>query len=541
MRLDLPVLGRSTARLLTRSGPVRRRHRDDQPDLFGPRTGGGHWADHYARLLVARHPGDHRIVIQTSMSPSGAFHVGNLRDTACAVLVQRALWHLGRAAVILLSFDDYDPGRASVSCPELAHLTGRPLADGGVPVRSACTLYVAELVALGWAPAGLLSAAQAGDETVTWLVHHQAERYRAGTYVALQRRYQREAATLAGLLKVASPEALFRVYCQNCGRNSTDILELEEGHVRYSCRSCGSLWTTTDPSAVKPAWALDWTLRVAHEGIDCEPAGADHTSSGSTMDRTRPLYDEFLRRPRPVIVPYGFVRSAGAMAKISGSRGGGPTPTDLLAVLSGPMILWWYARLDSRSDLRVGLDLASLTAWYDGYDRFLSRAPGRPGGSDNQLLRLVQPDLEDTGLPGWRRIVGLLQARCFRVETVVAELAGGTAPASDALRNRVRRCQAWLSGPGREHCWLVAHADERPVSDDEAALLRDGDRLAATWTRATYALLYRALFRTHSGPPLRVLRELFGEAAIIGAIRRREEAPLLAIVHADLGEHFHAR
>ncbi|MET9942939.1 hypothetical protein ABZ086_34395 [Streptomyces halstedii] len=47
----------------------------------------------YARRLADRHPPHHRVLIQTSMSPSGYFHVGNFRDTVCAHLVHRALRH----------------------------------------------------------------------------------------------------------------------------------------------------------------------------------------------------------------------------------------------------------------------------------------------------------------------------------------------------------------------------------------------------------------------------------------------------------------
>jgi lysyl-tRNA synthetase, class I len=487
-----------------------------QDDLFGPVPAAPHWSISYARMLTARHPPRHRILIQTSMSPSGPFHVGNLRDTACAVLVHRAILSLGRSSSVLLSFDDYDPVRTGPA-------QGFPLADVGTSASSACVDYTCALIALGWAPPDLVesSANQSISGDGDWRIHYQAARYRSGTYRLLQRRFQRKASKLARLLKVSQAEALFAVYCENCGLNKTDILSLTSSRVRYACRSCGGMWTTRDLSVVKPSWALDWALRVAYEGIDCEPAGADHTSAGSTMDRTVPIYQRFLRLPRPVIVPYGVVRGLDG-AKFSGSRKVGLTPADLLSVLTGPMVLWWFARAAPSSDLRIGLTFSAMSRWYDEYDRFLMRL-GTPSTSDRDasLATLVDADLLEIDLPGWRRIVGLLHARCYDVEAAMAALwpREQFGASADVLRARLRRALLWIARFGLDQSWLMKHRAAGPVTAAETGELLRGNQLTDGWDRTRYELAYRALFGTHSGPPLRVLIKQFGEETIVDALR----------------------
>ncbi|MFI7536489.1 hypothetical protein [Streptosporangium sp. NPDC049376] len=484
-------------------------------DLFQQDHTQPHWAYHYARRLIDRHGPERRVVIQTSMSPTGWFHVGNFRDTACAYLVHRALERLGRRSSILLSFDDYDPVRPAQAAAqsELAGYGTRPLGAVTERSRRICRRYIDELKRMGICPA----EADADGRTPAgspWQTHYQYERYLSGTYVPLQRRYLRGARKLAKLLDQA-PEHLFTVYCEQCGRGSTRNLRLGHDRVRYACESCGALATTRRVELVKPSWALDWTLRVTHERIDCEPAGQDHCSAGSTMDRTQPIYRGYLRAHQPVIVPYGLVRQFGDRGKVSGSRGGGMTVGDLLRVMPPRLVLFLYGRPNCLSDMRLGLDRASFLGAYDAYDRFLAEV--REGDPKAVALHeLIDGDGDTAPLPRMRAVLGLLHSHSYDAERVVA-LTGGTPEVAE----RVGHALAWLAGYGR--CWI----DE--VSDAEPGPLLAGDALPERWDRASYRDLYLTLFGTESGPPLRRLDRTFGRDAIVAAVhayRDRAERPL---------------
>ncbi|MER7044062.1 nucleotidyl transferase family protein [Streptomyces jumonjinensis] len=508
-------------------------------ELFAQDRDAPHWAVDYARRLADRHPPERRVLIQTSMSPTGYFHIGNFRDTVCAHLVHRALARLGRRSAILLSFDDYDPVRESQAArdPELADCAGRPLAARRERAARICRAYVAELRAVGILPPD----ADADGHTPPgshWRTHYQRDRYLAGEYETLQRRYQRDAGRLARLLGRADGDGrdLFAVYCLQCGRNTTEIHRLDARAARYRCLSCGAALTARFPGDVKPSWALDWTLRVAHERIDCEPAGQDHCSAGSTMDRTRPLYEDYLRTPQPVIVPYGLVRTEHGDGKISGSRGGGPYVRDLLAVFPAPLVLWLYARRNCLSDLRLGFGRALFLGAYDEFDRFVRRAGADDRARTLWELLTDEPYADRAALPGMRSVLGALYAHGCDRDAALREL----------LRRHPEADRELLSArTGHALAWLALHGDPpygepEPAAPAGAAVGELAARLAGPsgpgsrpgarpMSREECREIYRALLGADHGPRLDTLAEVFTPRALADALtayRDRGERPL---------------
>lgn len=516
--------------LATRWRSIRRlRSGDATPrtyaDLFRQDHSFDHWSIDYATRLVRRHPPDHPILIQTSMSPSGPFHVGNFRDTACAYLVHRALTQLGRRSTILLSFDDYDPIRPAQAArdPELRDHAGQ--AQGALVERATrlCRTYLDELRRLD---IGLAGSDTDGSASPQWIVHYQRDRYQTNTYRRLQNRYLRGATQLARLLGTADERDLFAVYCERCHRNTTDVHAIGPDRVQYRCRSCQSVRSTTDLGVVKPIWALDWTLRVAHEGIDCEPAGQDHCSAGSTMDRTRVIYQRFLDRPQPIIVPYGLVRRVDEKSKISGSRSGALTLSDLLAVMPPIMILWLYGRGNCLSDFRLGLDAASMARAYAEFDRFTASI-----GEDRRattLHRLFTDDPPPRGVAPWSTVLGALHSASYDRQVALDDLVGSH-PLADGerLAERIEHAHAWLSTHGRPRTWIVAAAG--PNGQPAAKHWNHG-----RWDRAHYQSIYQRLFGTESGPPLRRLEQQFGRATLVEAFDHPDPHPLRSTVLANL-------
>lgn len=534
---------------------TRRRTGGSHRDLFAQDSSAPHWAFDYARRLADRHPPHHRVLIQTSMSPTGHFHIGNFRDTVCAHLVHRALTRLGRRSAILLSFDDYDPVRESQAArdPQLADCAGRPLAVRGERATGICRTYLAELRAVGILP----PAADVDGRTPpgsSWQTHYQRERYLAGEYEVIQRRYQRDAGKLAELLGRRSGDGpdLFAVYCLQCGRNTTEIHGLDATAARYACRACGARLTVRSPGAVKPSWALDWTLRVAHEHIDCEPAGQDHCSAGSTMDRTRPLFERYLNTPQPVIVPYGLVRGDGGAGKISGSLGGGPYVRDLLTVFPAPLVLWLYARRNCLSDLRLGFGRAAYLGAYDAFDRFVSSADGGADRADDgaddgdgdarartlwELLTDEDP-ARRAALPRMRTVLGALYGHGYDRPAALRHLARQHPHAEpESLAERVGHALAWAAIHGRrpyEGAAAPAPAGAGTAVDTLIGQLAHhqgpgAPRADRPRTRADFRQIYAALFGTGHGPRLDTLTDAFTPpvlAQALTAYRDRGEQPL---------------
>ncbi len=497
--------------------------------LMQREKGHSHWAHEYAARLMRQVAPEGTALIQSSMSPTGAFHIGNFRDTATAYLVHRAVRAAGRRSRVLLSFDDFDPVRRRPA-ELVAGSASRPLAER--PASAAiCHDYLDELRAMGLcppaaAPPGHGAPVRGRGAAGTWQTHFQAERYRAGEYLVVQRRFLRDRRRIARHLGVAQPEKLFAPYCLQCGRNTTTVVAAGRGAVRYGCRSCGAYVHTADLRDVKPVWALDWAMRVVHEGIDCEPAGHDHCSAGSTMDRTQPLYTQYLRHPQPVIVPYGLVRQDADRGKISGSRGGGLRVRDLLRLLPPPLILWMYAVPDVRADLRVSLAPSAVLRLYDEYDRFTAAA-ALGAGRARDLWSLLSDEAPPGPSPGFRRTLGALSACLFDVASTTRQLidadAGARHPtdrAVQATRSRVElawRAAGYWPRPG----WLPAVPVDPDIGARDAAaraFMAQGPR--ARLDRSGYRAVYAVLFGGLEGPSVRGLVARFGAAAVLEALQR---------------------
>ncbi len=463
------------------------------------RNGFAHWADDYADRVLARvetRGVSRQAVVQSSMSPSGAFHVGNLRDTVTAYLVVRALADRGHRARLILAFDDYDAvhdGKAGQG--PLRDLVGAPMSDAHEHARRVCRDFITELKHLGICPVAADPDGR-GDELPDWSVRYQSECYRAGTYVPWQRLLLARRRVLARTLGLRS-DRLFRPYCRSCGRNTTRLLTLSPGKVVYGCTRCGARHRERDPRSVKPSWTVDWMLRVVAEGIDCEPAGQDHCAAGSTMDRTFAVFPDLFGRPQPVIVPYGLVRQCGR-GKVSGSRGGGLRATDLLMVMPPTMVLWLFARVEARRDLRLCLDLATLNRWHREYDAFLNsvRTGDRQASRLWHLLSGGEPDPAPRRAFGFRGAAGRVSSHFFDLGAATAGLSEAAAP-----RPRIRAGVAGRTGtrprlvsPGATAATSWARRQPAVLSDLPVDLLRDplpaGHYHAIAW----------ALFGTSTAP-----------------------------------------
>lgn len=488
-----------------------------------------HWAYYYARKLLSR-PISGPIKIQTSMSPTGYFHIGNFRDTVCAFLVQRALQKLGREAHILLSFDNYDPFRQGAKTLEdsATDYSAQPQGSARYHNELICRRYIQELKQVGICPAEVDELGQSADGQPlnSWLTHYQYQRYPSGEYDTAIRQQIRDVNLLADMLGKARPENLFGVYCGQCGRSQTEILKLTTSSVSYFCRYCHSLQTTDGMRGVKPGWTLDWALRVIHEQIHCEPAGQDHCIAGSTMDRTKVIYSRYYHTYQPVILPYGLVRQFRAGSKISGSKGNGLTVSDLLKYFPPVMILWLYARRNCLSDIRFDFDKASFYAYYDEFDQFLQNLAKPRNQALYGLLTDAAPP--ERRLPAMRVVCSYLQANFFDTERTLAELqeAGYRDAAPFRLAERIEIARQWLATYGRHESWPIA----AEISSEEAALANLQELAAvvkqaqesvdkARLSRTDYDGLYRALFGTSYGPPLGRVIGYFGFAQVETALQ----------------------
>jgi lysyl-tRNA synthetase class 1 len=343
-----------------------------------------HWTETVADRVIAvadvRKGPDSAIVVASGISPSGPIHLGNLREVLTPHLVAEAIARRGRAVEHLHSWDDLDRFRkVPADAPEeLAAHIGKPLVD--VPDPWGChesyadhfvEQFDAALVALGVRPRQI----------------RQAQAYRAGTYgasvvTAMARRgeifdvlaeYQTAGRDERPLEERRASYTPLRVYCPACGTDDTTVTAYDEPVARFRCNRDGTEGEVdvSGPMNAKLVWKVDWPMRWAWEGVDFEPAGADHSTPGSSRDVGVKLCRTIFGAEPPEYLAYSFVGAAGR-SKMSSSLGAAPTPGAALEVMEPAILRWLYARRKPEQSFNVdfGKEIIRL---YDEWDSFRKR------------------------------------------------------------------------------------------------------------------------------------------------------------------------
>ncbi|MHA6762092.1 lysine--tRNA ligase [Streptacidiphilus sp. PAMC 29251] len=376
-------------------------------------------------------------VCASGISPSGPIHLGNLREIMVPHFVADEIRRRGLACRHILSWDDYDrlrkvPAGAPTS---FAEYIGRPLTS--VPDPCGEHANWAEHFKVPFRAA----LAQLGVE-VTEI--SQTQRYTSGAYREQILHAMRNRARIDAVLgryrtakKAEPPEAAddgqadddplpgpeyypYRPYCSLCGRDTTTVTSYDEGTTRidYTCQ-CGHAdgFDLDRTDGGKLVWKVDWPMRWAFEGVTFEAGGVDHSSPGSSFTVGSQLVREIFGGHPPSYLGYSFVGSSGS-AKMSGSAGGAPTPTNALQILEAPLLRWLYARRKPNQAITVAFD-QEVNRLYDEWDALgwkIEAGQAEPGES---AVRARAVGTASRLLPATERVLP------FRTLASVADITTG--------------------------------------------------------------------------------------------------------------------
>lgn len=325
------------------------------------------WIERAADRVIeyARPAAGARVVCASGVSPSGPIHLGNLREVMTAHLVAEELRARGFDAVHLHSWDDYDRFRKVPAGLDerLAEHVGRPLSI----VPDPCGEH--DCYASHFIDVFRRSLAGLG---VAMREVRQSTRYPVGVYNAAIRAAMDRRGPIFDVLShfqtdgrherpVAERRAAyypFKPYCQECGRDSTTVTGYSGDAVGYTCR-CGHQATMSiaDGATIsgKLVWKVDWPMRWVQEGVDFEPAGADHHAPTSSFASGKVLVDDIFGGRAPYSFAYAFVGLAGGSSKMSGSTGGAAVPATALRVIEPAIVRWLYARRRASQSFTIDL------------------------------------------------------------------------------------------------------------------------------------------------------------------------------------------
>lgn len=441
-----------------------------------------------------------RVVCASGISPSGPIHLGNLREVMTAHLVAEELRRRGHDVVHVHSWDDFDRLRRIPA--EYVGLLGeeqigRPLADVPDPLGELASYaerhvreFEGSLARLGVRPRAIRQAAA-----------YRAGRYAEATELALRERhrifdvlarFQTEKLQAASREERRAAYYPVRIYCSACGRDATRVEAYDEATtaLRWSCEACGAGGESPLRELdAKLVWKVDWPMRWAHERVDFEPGGADHSSPGSSYDVGRHLAPLFGWRA-PAYVAYAFVGAAGR-SKLSGSAGGAALPRQALDILEPPLLRWLYAR--RRPEQAFSVDFGKeVLRLYDEWDGLARRVRG--GGATP------------------------VQERVLATSTATAE--GPVARAELPLSFRMLSSVADLTEGNREQLLRIARAHlDGAAPDDLEPALEPRLTCAVNWALAYQPEDERTAIRREPAPE---------EAAALGPTERDAVARLLA-------------
>jgi lysyl-tRNA synthetase, class I len=489
------------------------------------------WVARTAGLVRAegerRHPGEVP-TCASGISPSGPVHLGNLRELMVPHLVADEVRRDGARCRHILSWDDYDRlRRVPAGFPEeFAEYVGRPLTAVPDPCREHAN----------WAEhfkAPLREALARLGVRVTEI--SQTQMYTSGAYTASIVTAMRRRADIGAILakyqtkRGAEPNDddgprtgeyyPFRPYCQACGRDDTTVTAFDDEttEITYTC-ACGAVEGPTPIAQVagKLVWKVDWPMRWAYEHVTFEPAGVDHSSPGSSFTVGGELVSEIFGEEMPLHFGYAFVGTTGS-AKMSGSRGGAPTPADALEIFEAPVLRWLYARRRPEQSITLAFD-AEVGRIYDEWDKLSRRVADGEADPAARAVFARASGTSDGPLPvtprplPFRTLASVVDVTAGHQDQILRILRDMTArdpiASLDEVRPRLDCAQAWVIG-------YVAPEDRTRVRDkpDTARLAtltdeqRDAiklllDRMAEYWSLDDLTTLLYGIPKLQRGLPI---------------------------------------
>jgi lysyl-tRNA synthetase class 1 len=194
-------------------------------------------------------------------------------------------------------------------------------------------------------------------------------------------------------------------------------------------------------------------MRWAYEHVTFEPAGADHASPGSSFTVGGDLVTAIFGGEMPLYFGYSFVGTPGS-AKMSGSRGGAPTPADALEIFEPALLRWLYARRRPERSITLAFNDEVIRS-YDEWDALSRRvAEGvadqaayaefvRASGTSDGPLPATPRPLRFSTLASVADITAGDEAQMLRI---VRDLtADDPVDSLDEVRPRLDCAQAWVT------------------------------------------------------------------------------------------------
>ncbi|RCV64074.1 lysyl-tRNA synthetase, class 1 [Methanophagales archaeon] len=266
-----------------------------------------HWSKVIAKEIVDSRR-ETKQVIATGITPSGAIHVGNLREIIIGDAVHTALRDMDVDAKLIYIADTFDPLRRRYPfLPEdyETHV-GKILTE--IPDPEGCHLSYADHFLQPF-----LDSLELLEIEVE--IYRADEMYKSGLYVDVIKEAFLRRDEIAQILEDVSGRQMsedwtpFNPICDACGRITTAIVtdyDLEKEEAYYECE-CGNKDVASFTGGGKLTWRVDWAARWKILGVTIEPFGKDHAAPGGSFDTGTRISTEIYNYDAPYPIPFEHI------------------------------------------------------------------------------------------------------------------------------------------------------------------------------------------------------------------------------------------
>lgn len=420
-----------------------------------------HWADQTAERIISLNPNKELFTLASGITPSGTVHIGNFREVVTVDLIRRALEKKGKKTRFIFSWDDYDVFR---KVPK------------NMPNQEMLTKYLRKPIIKTPDPFGKFEsyAKYHQNELETSLSKvgvfpnylYQAKKYQNHEYAEGMIKAIKNRKKIASILNKYRQEPLSEnwlpvsIFCKNCDSDEVDtnVVDDSDENLFYHCNDCKFEETINikTTSLAKLLWRIDWPMRWAHEDVDFEPGGKDHSSDGGSYTTAKEISEQIYDKKPPVYMMYDFISIKGKGGKISSSSGDVITLNDVLEVYEPQIVRWLFSSYRANVEFAISFDL-DVVKIYEDYDRLerkyfgLEEVVEAKKDQIGWIYELAQ--LSDDSIPkeipiqpAFRHLCNILQINNFDETNVIEVYKNDIKSDTDLvkLKNRIKCASNWI-------------------------------------------------------------------------------------------------
>jgi lysyl-tRNA synthetase class 1 len=470
------------------------------------------------------------ILIESGGSPSGAYHLGHMRELTTCDAILLELQRRGRKAKHIYFVDDLDVFRKVPSnVPEdFDQYLGMPLCDVPSPDGNEDLSYADFFLQ------GLIDSCKALEIDVEFVRSHP--KYRSGWFVPAIEKSLEHMTEIKNALETISNRKLdpswspIQVIENGRLKNRKFIsIDTKTKTVCYESADGKNKTAQYDIGEVKLDWRIDWPARWWMLHVDVEPFGREHASAGGSYDTGVQIMKDVFKAEAPIPVGYDSINMVGDTKKMSASKGTAISAIEAAQIMPAEVIRYFILRSPFNKLLFFD-PVDGLIKLMDEYAALL--ATEEKSASEAQLLYICTRGASSRSVSPipFSHLVASYQSSLKdpnkTIEVIKRTEHSKTATAdAEIIRTELGYIEEWLKlrAPEDVKFSLLQELDYSEFSDDEKKFLKDlSEKIALApddadgeWFHKTiyefkestvfkpqqlFSVLYRVLIGKNSGP-----------------------------------------